>query len=374
MAISLSSIWFNYIHSNFLLYNTCWEDSAIDRHLLNFDQGSKILAITSAGCNVLNYLLDKPSSIHCIDINPKQTALLELKTALIAHGDYETFWNFFGEGKSNKYEATYEQVKHLLSSHSQKFWRSNIHSFSPDGKGFFYSGGSGLFAQLINYILKKKGISKTVQRLIHEPNKETREELFASISNKLWDGYEKKFWKTPAVLSLVGVPKVQVSAIEDLNTFMQKALWYVLVEQTPVHNPFWRVYFDGSYSKDCCPEYLKEKNFTVLYDQLDSLEISTGGIDHFLSVTDQKFNRVILLDYMDWLTGDKHHELSKVWQLLLERVLPTSTILFRTAHSNTHFLPDFVKERVDIQQVDQDWVLQNDRVGTYSGTYMCTIR
>ena len=29
-----------------------------------------------------------------------------------------------------------------------------------------------------------------------------------------------------------------------------------------VDNYFWRVYITGSYTPDCCPEYLKPANFT----------------------------------------------------------------------------------------------------------------
>ncbi len=374
MAISLSSIWFNYIHSNFLLYNTCWEDSDVDRHLLNINEESRVLAITSAGCNVLNYLIDEPESIHCIDINPKQTALLELKTALIAQGEYDKFWAFFGEGKSVDYRSIFEKLKHHLSPPSRKFWEANIECFSPNGKGFFYTGGAGLFAQFLNHILNRKGISDTVRMLILEPSKKEREELFASIEHKLWDGFDKRIWKTPLILSLVGVPKAQVSAIKDINAFMKKALRHVFVEQTPINNPFWRVYIEGAYSKDCCPDYLKEENFEVIRQKLNRLNVSTKGIDDFLAHTKKQFNQVVLLDYMDWLTGDKLSELSRVWELLLKRTESNSSILFRTAHSDINFLPDFVKDRVDIRQIDQNWVLQNDKVGTYSGTYLGTIR
>ncbi len=370
MSISLSSIWFNYIHSNFLLYNTCWEDSDIDRKLLTINQESNILAITSAGCNVLNYLLDKPASIHCVDINPKQTALLELKVALIKQGIYEDFWSFFGEGKSMEYQSIFERINHLLSPSSLAFWKANIDNFSPQGKGFFYSGGAGIFAQFLNYVLRKKDISESVLKLIYEPSKEKRAKLFSSINEKLWDGYDKRIWKTPLVLSLVGVPKTQRSAIKDMNAFMKKALHYVFVEQNPVNNPFWRVYIEGCYSKDCCPDYLRETNFDVLQEQIDVLKIHTEGISQYLSATKKRFDSVVLLDYMDWLTGDKHHELSRLWQYVLRQSESNGKVLFRTAHPDASFLPDFVNKEIDIQQIDQNWILHNDRVGTYSGTYL----
>lgn len=61
---------FRQVHSNNLVYNTCWEDPRCDRELMQFDTDSEIVMITSAGCNALDYLLDRPSAIHCVDVNP----------------------------------------------------------------------------------------------------------------------------------------------------------------------------------------------------------------------------------------------------------------------------------------------------------------
>ena len=37
--------------------------------------------ITSAGCNALDYVLNSPERIDCVDLNPHQTALIDLKLA-----------------------------------------------------------------------------------------------------------------------------------------------------------------------------------------------------------------------------------------------------------------------------------------------------
>ena len=50
-----------------------------------------MLAIASAGDNVFNMLLAEPTTIHAVDVNPAQTALVELKLAaikLLAHNDF----------------------------------------------------------------------------------------------------------------------------------------------------------------------------------------------------------------------------------------------------------------------------------------------
>ena len=366
----LSKFWFHFIHSNFLVYNICWEDSDIDRQLLHINPDTSLLTITSAGCNVLNYLLDNPKSVHCVDINPKQTALLELKVALIKYGDFDLFFEFFGKGKTRQYKTGYHHVRESLSTTSAKFWDQNIDYFNPDGKGLFYQGGSGLFARFLNRTIDRKEIRPLVNAILNENSKDQRAKLFEEIKQQLWSGPEQHFWKSSFILSLAGVPKSQRDAIGDINLFMQKVLQAVFVEQEPDKNYYWRVYLEGSFTKTCCPDYLKEDNFDVLRSNIDRLHISTAGIHRFLDNTDQTFTHVILLDYMDWLVENDEVQLKKDWKHILSQTKKGSNLLFRTAYNNIDFLPDFVAEKIHPQQIDKQWIANNDRVGTYTGTWI----
>lgn len=366
----LSKFWFHFIHSNFLVYNICWEDSDIDRHLLQINSESSLFTITSAGCNVLNYLLDNPKSVHCVDINPKQTALLELKVALIKNGDFQLFFEFFGMGKTHNYKTGYLTIKEFLSPASQKFWDKHIDYFHPDGKGLFYHGGSGLFARFLNGIVNRKGIRPLVEEIIQEPSKDRRAKLLVEINQKLWTGPDKVLWKSSFILSLAGIPESQRNAIGNINEFMQKVLWNVFVEQNPSENYYWGLYLEGSFKINCCPDYLKEENFELLRANIERLHISTGGIHHFLNQSKQSFTHLVLLDYMDWLVENNQLQLQKDWEHILYQSKRGTKILFRTAYPNANFLPDFVPENINLRQVDMDWIQQHDRVGTYTRTWL----
>ena len=76
--------WFRHTHQSRLIYNTCWEDPRADRAMLRLDSASEIAMITSAGCNALDYLLDDPAAIHCVDMNPRQNALLDTSQQVIS--------------------------------------------------------------------------------------------------------------------------------------------------------------------------------------------------------------------------------------------------------------------------------------------------
>ncbi len=58
---------FDALYARSLIYNTCWEDPAVDRQALGITAEDTILVITSAGCNALDYALAGPRRIHAVD-------------------------------------------------------------------------------------------------------------------------------------------------------------------------------------------------------------------------------------------------------------------------------------------------------------------
>ena len=98
---------FKQVHGNNLVYNTCWEDPRCDRELLELNAESRVVMITSAGCNALDYALDKPAEINCIDMNPRQNALLELKMSVFRNGNFDALFKMFGDGAYGNAAAFY---------------------------------------------------------------------------------------------------------------------------------------------------------------------------------------------------------------------------------------------------------------------------
>src|ERR1700677_5000422 len=126
----LSSCCFRLVHSHNLVYNTCWEDPRLDRQALQLGPDDTLAMITSAGCNALDYALMAPKRIFCIDVNPRQNALLELKLAGIRRLEYPDFFALFSRGASAKAPKLYHQkLRDLLSPVARQFWDRNIRFF-----------------------------------------------------------------------------------------------------------------------------------------------------------------------------------------------------------------------------------------------------
>jgi betaine lipid synthase len=50
------------------IYAFTWEDSRVDARLLKIQPSDVILALTSAGDNILSFALEKPRRIHAVDL------------------------------------------------------------------------------------------------------------------------------------------------------------------------------------------------------------------------------------------------------------------------------------------------------------------
>src|SRR3954469_25254573 len=101
---------FKAIHTRNLIYNTCWEDPRLDRVALQLTPKDRVVVITSAGCNALDYLLAGAGEVNAVDVNPIQNALLELKRAAVLGLDQESFFELFGAGRTPWAQQMYQEA------------------------------------------------------------------------------------------------------------------------------------------------------------------------------------------------------------------------------------------------------------------------
>lgn len=82
----------------------------MDRRALALGADDTMLVITSAGCNVLDYVLAGPRRIDAVDANPRQSALLELKMAGVRRLEHADFFAIFGLGHHPHFRAVYHDA------------------------------------------------------------------------------------------------------------------------------------------------------------------------------------------------------------------------------------------------------------------------
>ena len=235
-------------------------------------------------------------------------------------------------------------------------------------------------------------IRKPINRLLEAQTIEEQAEIY---HNEL----EKKFW-TPLMrfclnrdttLSLLGVPRAQRFQVESqyngqICGFMRDCIEAVLCSLSIQDNYFWRVYVTGSYTPNCCPEYLKAENFARLKDGLvDTVTTYSMSVEQFLRENDVPISRFILLAHMDWLATNLWPALVTEWEAILLRATEDTRIIWRSGGYRTDFLErvelDFIgngeKEPLvnHLKMYDElaNELHQKDRVHTYASFHIADL-
>ncbi len=381
---------FNAIYTRSLVYNTCWEDPAVDRLALNLGPDDTLLAITSAGCNVLDYALAGPRRIHTVDANPRQTALLELKLAGIRRLQLDDFFALFGRGVHRDFRHLYQDaLRRELSPFAQGFWDDRQHWFTGDKGGFYFQGLAGKVARAFRaYLRVRPRLANSVADLFEAPTLERQRTIYEDrVAPLLWGPGINWTLSRQITMSMLGVPyaqrrQVQAQHHQGVAGYIRDAIGYVF-RQLPVStNYFWSVYVHGGYSPGCCPEYLKRENFLALKAGLvDRIVPHTSTLTELLKHSDEPISRFVLLDHMDWMSSYHPQALAEEWEEILSHATPGARVIFRSAHANPDYL-DLIAvgperrplgERLVYHRELAQTLQRADRVHTYAGFHIADL-
>ena len=383
---------FTAVHSNNLVYNTCWEDPRLDRIALEFDSDDDVLVITSAGCNALDYAITGPRHVYAVDMNPRQNALLDLKKAAIKNLEYDDFFQMFGEGYIPRASKIYrEQLRSSLAPWAQDFWDGKIKWFGNKRRTFYFRGTSGTFARVMKMytdnMLKVRG---HLDDLMNADSVDEQKEIYEQhLEKKFWSGIMRFTMNRDTTLSMLGVPKAQRRQIETqyeggIVKFVQDCMESVFAKLPMKENYFWQVYMNGKYSRECCPEYLREENFQKLRDGLvDRISTHTDSVQGFLEKHEGTISKFILLDHMDWLSDHYFPMLESEWQAIIDKAAPNSRIIWRSGGLRTDFIDEVqIRRNGELQKVSPllklntelaDELHPKDRVHTYGSFYIADL-
>ena len=377
----INQIVFQGVHSNNLIYNTCWEDPHCDRQLLELDASSKVVMITSAGCNALDYALDKPAEINCVDMNPRQNALLDLKKAIFQGGSSEDLYGMFGEGvHKNTYDFYKTALRPTLPDYAQAYWDKNMSFFIGKGirKSFYWHSTSGLFAWTFSRFLKfQKKKYKLATRLFEAQSLDEQREIYAELERKLFNNFVKWTMSQQITMTMLGVPDSQKQLLKPDTEgvgFVEKSMRQVFTQLPIWDNYFWQLYFHGKYTPNCMPNYLKPTYFETLKNQMITIKTYNSTITDFLKQKPDAYSHYVLLDHQDWLAANNRPALEEEWRAILENSREGTRILLRSAAYEVDFFPDFVRERVVFDKEKTTEWHKKDRVGTYGSVYLGIVK
>lgn len=392
----LSRTCFKLIHGKNLVYNQCWEDPRLDREALKLTSDDDVVVITSAGCNALDYALAGANHVYAVDMNFRQNALLELKLAAIRKLDYPTFFEIFGTGRYADWSQLYaESLRDELPEDARNFWDRHGKFFRGSRRrpSFYFRGTSGLFAWMVNgYISRVARIRSSVNDLLNAGSIEEQQEIYygRKLRESLFRPLVQWLLKRDATLAMLGVPRSQRKQLDvgypgGIVQFIVDRIETVFAK-LPIHdNYFWRVYLTGSYTPECCPEYLKEENFERLKTEIaPRVSTHTNSLLGFLDEHQKPISRFILLDHMDWLYANYQDILQAEWQSIVNRASDDAKILWRSAGLSVDFVDPLevrmngstaqVGELLEYEQDLANELHPRDRVHTYGSFYIANLK
>jgi len=134
----------------------------MDHRVFNLNQEDHVITIASAGCNVLDYIIEG-AEVTAVDFNSCQIALTELKKVAILNLDFEEFFDIFSNSNMGLLREVYKtKLRPGLTEPSREFWDTGIHRIWS----FMYSGTSGNMSYILfRYLFPLFGLGKTLLHL-----------------------------------------------------------------------------------------------------------------------------------------------------------------------------------------------------------------
>jgi len=300
-----------------VIYNISWEDPRVEREALALGSEDVVLTISSAGCNVLDYLVDGPRCVVAADLNEAQLAVLDLKLACLeAQLPRSEFFALWGRSNPQVFLDSYQKQlrPRLRRAASVTYWDEIGDALFRDN--FMFSGTSGLVAFLLMLVSRPLGVSGALQRNLGG---------IPGLSLVDGEGLPSFFFKSivrllskPSVwhyvAPLVGVPPEQVNLVarapelfsDRIVEIIQKRMW-------TSDNYFYHGYLTGQFDDyPKCPRYMSTEYYDVLLRYFaDPQEARRRCVLFHGSWGDAPvpdgcdgFTFVSLLDSMDWMPPD----------------------------------------------------------------------
>ncbi len=386
----LFAVWFDAF-----VYNQIWEDPRVDLKALNLDENSRVLTISSGGCNALNYLLADPQSVTAIDLNRHHIFLLNLKIAALKYlPDYDAFFAFFGFGKSeNNIENYRKYIAQNLDSETKKFWESK----SLTGKitnntriNYFRKGGiyehsrNGYFLRFFHKFARLFGCRP--EEMLKAKTPAEQEQLFQKHIAPFFDSFAiKTIGKMPVTMFGLGIPPQQFDELKNdsedggnlieiyKNRAKKLAVEYPIYENYFAWQAFARKY--DTENRQALPEYLKAENYEKLKANAGRIETKIGSVTEEIKTGEKKkYDRFVFLDAQDWMNAEMMTEL---WQAIAEKSESGARIIFRTAGANSPIeknLPPELSEKFHYEKDFSKQLFKQDRASIYGGFHLYILK
>jgi S-adenosylmethionine-diacylglycerol 3-amino-3-carboxypropyl transferase len=236
--------------------------------------------------------------------------------------------------------------------------------------------------------LKAQGKTyRIAEQLFNAKSLAEQSELYNQLEKEMMGNFIKWLMSQHLFMCFLGVPKSQQNLlavdVKDkkaentegvLVAFIQRSLRQVFTKLPIADNYFWHLYFNGKYTPDCCPNYLKPENHAALKQETTKIHTHTTTITQFLAQNPASYSHYVLLDHQDWLAANDLPALAEEWQAILKNSHSGTRILLRSAANTVDFFPEFIHKHIVFEKEKTAKMHKIDRVGTYGSVYLGIVK
>lgn len=286
-----------------ILYAQCWEDPQIDRTAFKINPRDNVFTITSGGCNALTFLLDNPTKIIALDLNPHQNYLLELKIAAMKRLSYDEVLQLLGIRQSSSRVRLYNDSRDLLSNKAQVFWDNHLKEIK---RGLIHAGRYEKYMRLLRRVLIILTGRKTIKRLFNASTRYEREIIY----NQKWDNIRWKIFTriflSRRIMSYLFTGDFfryldeNFSFGKNFAAKVRKA-----VTELPLKENYFLTYIlCGNYNQGYLPPYLQRDNYEKIQGRLNRIEIVGGGCEeYFKDLPDSVISKFNFTNIFEWMSN-----------------------------------------------------------------------
>jgi len=311
-----------------LIFTLNWEDPASDEKALQIKNGDVVFTITSGCCNTLGFLRFNPQKIYCVDINPAQTYLMELKQAAFRNLGHDQLLGFFGIRNTGKRLEIYKALEKDISPAAKDFWQKNINIIKA---GILMNGRYEKFIRLAGLVLRLMQGSRKVKKFFTLTTVQQQEAFYA----QKWDGVKWK-WIFRTMFNKNRLAKKGLNAdyfrFDDGSTSFSESFYrraaHTMTKIAAESNYFLSLYFTGRYLNELqLPAWLLPENFSVIKKNIDRIQPVTADSKYWLAQQpDNLFNAMSLSNICELM--DENDTL-KLFEEVARTGKPGSRIVFR---------------------------------------------
>ena len=293
-----------------ILYSQCWEDPLILNEALKVNTEDIVLSISSAGDNSLYLLTMNPKKIISIDSNYLQNFILEFKVAGIKTLNHKDFLELIGILESDKREELYNKIRVKLNPKCREYWDKNPTLIR---QGIIHSGKfESYLSKFRNYIIPLSHSKKDIKELLSLNSLDEQKFFYNDKWNNLMWRITFKIFFSKTIMKIFGRDKnfFDHNKNKNISEHYYKRTFDGLTKIPIKNNYFLNYILLKKYDLNNLPEYLKEKNFDLIKQNIDKLKIITSDINTYLKKQeDNSFSKFNLSDIFELFSQEDYEKM-----------------------------------------------------------------